>query len=56
MGGREYRGTEEIHENEDVFTTLKEAMVEQVSTFMNIYKVFNLHVNRLCFILYSMWL
>jgi hypothetical protein len=50
------KGTEDICENENVFTTLKEAMVEQVSTLVNIYKVLNLHVSRLCFLLCSMWL
>jgi hypothetical protein len=31
-------------------------MVEQISTLVNIYKVLNLHMNRLCFVLCSMWL
>jgi hypothetical protein len=47
------KGKKDICENDNVFTTLKEASVEQVSTLVNIYKVINLHMNRLCFVLYS---
>jgi hypothetical protein len=39
-----------ICENEDVFPTLKEGMVEQVSHQLN-----NLQMSRLCYVLFSMW-
>jgi hypothetical protein len=52
------KGTNDMCDNEDVFSTLKEARVEQVSTLVNTYKVINLHMNRLYFVyfvLYSIW-
>jgi hypothetical protein len=46
--------TKDICENENVFTTLKEAMVEQMSTLMNVSKVLHLHMDRSCCVIYSM--